>query len=517
MAQFNPNNNPIPPIGTPAWYSFVKQRNDYAKSTGATSTIDPQTGAQYSGYLSDGSPNLIFGIDDPSAESYKYQQDLKARTANMTPQDWENMWGSAPAPEKNPAFSKWPSQPYQGYGTPNKSVDGTLPMQFGTEYYTGNNPGNNQPANPTQTPMTQTPNMDTAKLAQYNQIYQQAMQGNIDPIQMTQGGSGQGLQQFQNSPGYNLSYGPNTLNQFQNSPNYKAIYGNSPITGGLKDFTNSSNYKAIYGNNPLTGTVQDIFNSPNYQLMYGNNRELDPAKRFENDPGNQMALKLALDSVGHNFASKGLANSGAFARGTQEAAYQNYNNWINQQGNLQNAQQGNVNNLLNAYQGNVNNLLGSYQNNQNSLFGNYQNQLSQLANMGAQYTGSNNAMSLGNMLAQLFSSANLGTGQGIANANLGVGNSIAELLANQGVLNANAILNTTAAQGNNIFQGNLAQAQLNAANLASQAGTMSNNASAQGFANNSGGFGGGAVGGAVSRIGTGGFPNTSVQYTGGFF
>jgi hypothetical protein len=189
---------------------------------------------------------------------------------------------------------------------------------------------------------------------------------------------------------------------------------------------------------PQTALQQQFMQTPAYQLQYGQNYLMDPAQRFENDPGIQMAVQQGMRPLLDNYASKGLSQSGALARALTDYSYGNYNNFTQQQG---------------------------------ALFNNYQNQMQQMMNMGVA-ANSQNATNQNNayqQLANLLAQANITTGAGLGQAALGTGSNISSLFANQGSLGASAYLNTGAAQANNVMQGMGLAAQLLASAQASRA------------------------------------------------
>lgn len=186
-----------------------------------------------------------------------------------------------------------------------------------------------------------------------------------------------------------------------------------------------------------TSELQNVFmQTPAYQLMYGQNAtSLNPVERFRQDPGYEYAMKEGLNQLSRQGSNKGLLDSGSMQRAmleqSQGMADQNYQRFLGQN---------------------------------NAMFSDYQNRLANLATMGSQNTGSQNAMTLGG--AQ---NANYGTQAG---ANLATGENISSLFGNQGAFGANAMMNTAATQGSNLMQGAALQTQIDASNAASRAGSM---------------------------------------------
>jgi len=201
---------------------------------------------------------------------------------------------------------------------------------------------------------------------------------------------------------------------------------------------------------PQTALQQQFFQTPGYQLQYGQNYAMDPAQRFLQDPGVQLAVQQGMQPLLNSYASRGLSTSGALAQALDNYSFGNYNNFTQQQG---------------------------------ALFNNYQNQLQGIMNTGITANSANAAAQNNDyaQLAQLLASANITTGSGLGSAALGTGSNISSLFANQGSLGASAYLNTGAAQSNNIMQGMALAAQIMANQQASSAA--------------SGGGGGGAGGG----------------------
>lgn len=201
-----------------------------------------------------------------------------------------------------------------------------------------------------------------------------------------------------------------------------------------------ANQVGMVQSSPQNALQNQFMQTPAYQLQYGQNYSINPAERFQNDPGVQMAIQAGMQPLMASYAGRGLGQSGALAQGLSQYMYNNYNNYTGQQA---------------------------------SLYNTYQNQLANLVNSGMAVNGATQANNNSNLLAQILSNANLSTASNQANAHTNAGNNISQLLANLGVSNASSILNTGAAQSNNLMQGAELLAQANAQQQASNAGTLS--------------------------------------------
>lgn len=201
-------------------------------------------------------------------------------------------------------------------------------------------------------------------------------------------------------------------------------------------------------NNQYNSALGDYFKSGNYMLNYGNNTASDPATRFLNDPGTQLALANSNAAVGNQYAARGLGSSGALAAGLNQNMYNNYQNWLGTQ---------------------------------NQNFTNYQNQLANIAQQGISVNGANLAAQNANQAASLFSNNNMNAYSQLANVANSTGQSLANLFNQQGINLAGLTSNTAAAQANNIFNANNIAYQLAGAQLASNAQTMSSYIGGQGY------------------------------------
>lgn len=280
--------------------------------------------------------------------------------------------------------------------------------------------------------------------------------------------------------------------------NYITQYNSAMTPGGsepgMNNYLNSPNYQATYGSNANqlinnTATVAPLSqpqlsfndfvnNNDAYKVQYGNNNAASPLERFQNDPGMQMAIQAGLPMLANQYASKGLGASGAGAKGLTQYMYNNYNDFIGNQGALYN-QERNSNMALNQFnagiaQNNIQNRF-SMQDRLSGNFNNYQGQLANAASLGAQASGqlgqsaNTNSQNLVSLLAQLYGQ----TGQNLSQNNMSVGSDITSLLANLGVFQGNAYLNTGAGMANNMLAGSQLGAQLANAQNASNAQTQS--------------------------------------------
>jgi hypothetical protein len=199
-----------------------------------------------------------------------------------------------------------------------------------------------------------------------------------------------------------------------------------------------------------------FFNTAEYQLAFGSDpRTLDPnlspEERFKFDPGYEFTQEEGYRQLQNRSASRGLLESGATQRDLlgfgQGLADQNYQRWLGQ---------------------NV------------GLFEKWQNAQAQLAAMGPNINGSNQANQLGQNLAQLSGQQGsqmaqllqqlAGGGQNAFNQ-LGLGglSSFSNLgqaglssFSNLGTSGLNALTNAGIAQGNNMTQAQIAAAQIQA-------------------------------------------------------
>lgn len=263
---------------------------------------------------------------------------------------------------------------------------------------------------------------------------------------LTPGGASAGTTAYQNSPAYNLQFGPAA----------SQTWNNNPVLSLLSEPKLSTN---------------EFLNSDAYKIQYGNNNSQDPNERFQNDPGIQMAIKAGMPMLANSYAAKGMGASGPAANAVGQYMYNNYLNFTGKQGDLYNTE---YNNRLQQQQQNV----GTYLNQQQVLgnsFANYQNQLGTLAGAGNTASGqqgqttANANIGLGNLLAQL----QYGTGGQLSSNLLSSQANVAQLQANNGVFNANAYLGIGAAMSNNMMQGSQLGAQLANAQNVSNAQTAS--------------------------------------------
>lgn len=216
------------------------------------------------------------------------------------------------------------------------------------------------------------------------------------------------------------------------------------------------------------GALSQFFNTPLYQLQFGNSGaavdpNASPLDRFQSSPGYQFQLNQGTNALEKSMASRGLLESGSFAKEldnySQGLANQDWNNYLNRA---------------------------------TGTFSNYQNQLSGLAGMGAQTSG-------------LLSNMAVGQGSNLANLGMNYANNAGNIYGALGTGAANSLL----AQG-----GALAGGLINNYN----AGQVQNASQMQGLGalgglfssfGGGGGMGGGMGGGSSSGGQSGGGFNTS--------
>lgn len=260
--------------------------------------------------------------------------------------------------------------------------------------------------------------------------------------------------------------GPSTTapKSFQDLPMYNLVMGQ-----GAQQSWNSNPLNSML-RNPNLPMFGFMAGTP-YRLQYGNNFSQDPAERFKNDPGLQMAINEGTRGLRNAYASKGLGASGAAAAGLTDYMYKNYTDYTQGQQDLYQREWQKLADL----QGNR---VAGYINQQNllsNIYGRYQDQLGNLAG-----TGMNISNQMGNMgnqmgsgIGSLFGQWNIGAGQQLGNWGMGAGGNIAELLANAGIFDANIWAALGAGMSNNMMQGSLLGAQLANAQNASNAQSLS--------------------------------------------
>lgn len=197
--------------------------------------------------------------------------------------------------------------------------------------------------------------------------------------------------------------------------------------------------------------LRKFFDTPEYRLAYGNDPRsldptLDPTERFKFDPGYEFSQEEGFRQLQNRGAARGLLESGPMQRDLQGYAQgladQNYQRWLTQ---------------------NV------------GMFEKWQNDQRQLAMMGPQINGANQANQLGQNLAQLsgqqgsqaaqlLSQLGLTGLQGFSN----LGQAGLGAFSNMGVAGLNALTNAGIAQGNNMTQAQIAGAQIEAQQSAQQ-------------------------------------------------
>lgn len=171
------------------------------------------------------------------------------------------------------------------------------------------------------------------------------------------------------------------------------------------------------------GALSKFFNTPGYQLQFGNSGaavdpNASPLDRFQSSPGYQFQLNQGTSALEKSMASRGLLESGSFAK------------------ELDNYSQGLANQDWNNY---LNRVTGT--------FSNYQNQLSGLAGMGAQTSG-------------VLSNMAIGQGSNLATLGANYANSASNIYGAMGTGAANSLL----AQGGALAGGMINGYNLNAAN-----------------------------------------------------
>lgn len=202
--------------------------------------------------------------------------------------------------------------------------------------------------------------------------------------------------------------------------------------------------------NPQT-TLQQFQQTPAYQLQYGQNAtSANPYTNFTNDPGVQGAIAQGSNALMNNYAARGLSQSTAGADSLTQYMYNNYGSYNSGQANLFNTYQNQLSGLA-GLGANESSQLGTQAANAGSTIGttqsaNTQNTSQSLANANLQ-TGSNISSLEGNQ-GVLDASAYLNTGAAQAN-NLFQGNALQAQInsANQSQANAqsNSLLNAQGA------------------------------------------------------------------------
>ncbi len=203
----------------------------------------------------------------------------------------------------------------------------------------------------------------------------------------------------------------------------------------------SPQYQMINGQNSGTNNpLQNFMNTPQYQLAYGNNQAADPSERFRNDTGTQLAIQQGMNTLQNQYAAKGLGGSGALAKSLGDYQYNHYNDWMNNQVGMQNNYNTNTMNTMQSYQSQLANLaqFGSTQTGGAQGLQNSQQLASLLgnANLATGQNLSSAQLGVGENLAQLSANqgvyggnAYLGTAAGQSN-NIMQGMSLATQIAN---------------------------------------------------------------------------------------
>lgn len=281
------------------------------------------------------------------------------------------------------------------------------------------------------------------------------------------------------TPGFYDRYPGTPLNQSQSQPQQPAPSPtNPPITAGgtnpgLNNYINSPGYQLQFGlgsamswlTNPVSIMSQQhqlslpsFLNSDAYKVQYGENQAANPYDRFKNDPGVQGALAEGTRQLSNAYAAKGLGASGAAAAGLSQFLMQNYNDFTKNQGQLYETEynrglQGQLLGL-NAYQTQQALLGQDFRNYQNNLAGLGQAGMGFANQLGQNYL--NTGGQLGNFLGQGYQNIGSLLGQW----GLGTSGDIASLLAQLGYWNGNNLIGLGGAISNNMFQGSQLGAQL---------------------------------------------------------
>jgi hypothetical protein len=258
---------------------------------------------------------------------------------------------------------------------------------------------------------------------------------------------------------------------FQELPMYNLVMGQ-----GAQESWNRNPLNSML-RNPNLSMFGFMAGTP-YRLQYGNNFSQDPAERFKNDPGLQMAINEGARGLRNAYASKGLGASGAAAAGLTDYMYKNYTDYTQGQQDLYQREWQKLADL----QGNR---VAGYINQQNllsNIYGRYQDQLGNLAGTGMNISNQlgNIGNQMGSGIGSLFGQWDIGAGQQLGNWGMAAGGNIAELLANAGIFDANIWAALGAGMSNNMMQGSLLGAQLANAQNASNAQSLSSMFQGQG-------------------------------------
>lgn len=115
-------------------------------------------------------------------------------------------------------------------------------------------------------------------------------------------------------------------------------YANNPSVAGTVQYQTQAPQDAL----------NQFRNTPAYQLQYGTNAtNSNPAVNFANDPGVQMAVGQGSQALMNNYAARGLGQSGAAADALTQYMYNNYNQYTGGQGTLFNNYQSQLASLAN--------------------------------------------------------------------------------------------------------------------------------------------------------------------------
>ena len=204
-----------------------------------------------------------------------------------------------------------------------------------------------------------------------------------------------------------MSTAPSTeaLSKFFQTPGYQLRFGGAgaatdPNASVLARFAQSPEAMALLqGYDPNATNLQNFGRSAQAQLMGGYDPSRTLAENFQVDPGYEFALEQGQRALTNQAATRGLLESGAFAKDLvgfgQGMANQQYGGYLQR-----------LNSAYGGYQGMLGGSLGSYMSSLTSNFGDYQNRLAAISGQGLQPTmlASNQiSTNLGNLLPQLQS------------------------------------------------------------------------------------------------------------------
>lgn len=225
---------------------------------------------------------------------------------------------------------------------------------------------------------------------------------------------------------------------------YNELYNNLLNGGELPPIENTAGGASTGMNN--------FFNTPQYQLAYGANaNQVDPVERFRKDPGYQFSIDEGIKQLKNSYAAKGLGQSGALGREieqfSQGTADQNYQRFLQQQMGLFGDYQNRLSGLSQFGAGQT----GGAQADASSqmlaqLLGGYN------MNIGQGLSG--NIINTGQNLSSLYANQGIFNANALLNTAAARANSIfqgnvlgAQISANNAASNAGTANNSMAAQG----------------------------------------------------------------------